>query len=568
MNKTILAQNGKTDWSLVVKQNTEPQVEFAAREFVSLFREITGSEIPVRREGENVSGSRILLGFGADVCDLGTEGIVIEIGESKIVLTGGLPRGVIYSVYTFFEDYAGCRWFASDCAHIPKKAEFTVPVLSRRAKPCFEFRDSFFKDAFDWRFAARNKLNGASCVLLEEQGGHVEYGVSFVHTFNLLVPRDEYFQSHPEYFPEINGKRVTGPHHQLCLTNPDVLAITIDKVRAAFRANPQALIASVSQDDTYPEAGNNCECASCRAIDEEEGTPMGSVLRFVNAVAEAVEDEFPDRWIDTLAYRYTRRAPKITKPRSNVLIRLCSIECCFSHTFEGCDQLVDGESRNGSFVRDMEEWRAIAPNLFVWDYVVNFDHYLLPYPNLHTLGENMRFFRRYNVRGMFSQGCYNATHGEIAELRAYVLAKLLWDPDYDVDLATGEFLSGYFGTAGAPIGAYIKELGDRAQTGNFHHSLIDAPDPGFFSPDFLARADVLFDRAEALAADQTALDRVQRYRMSVRYAKLCVEKGPKAEKKRLSDEFFADMERLGISSFIEWGDFEASRGTAEKRFGA
>jgi len=300
---------------------------------------------------------------------------------------------------------------------------------------------------------------------------------------------------------------------------------------------------------------------------------MGSVLRFVNAVAEAVEDEFPDRWIDTFAYRYTRRAPKLTKPRRNVLIRLCAVECCCTHALEGCDQIVDGVSLNGSFVRDMEEWGAIAPNLFVWHYIIDFMHCLLPFPNLYSLGENIRFFRRFNVRGVFSQGANSVAHAEMAELRAYVLAKLHWNPDYDVDLAIGEFLTGYFGVAAVPIMTYIGELSTRAQTLNYHSLLFGVPDPDLLTPDFLERADALFERAETLAADDTVLARVQRYRMGVRYAKLCLGKEPIEEKKRLSDEFFADMERFGICSIIETGEIDPDRGIemsrtlAKDRFG-
>ena len=67
---------------------------------------------------------------------------------------------------------------------------------------------------------------------------------------------------------------------------------------------------------------------------------MGTLLRFVNAVADAVAERYPDVLVDTLAYQYTRNVPKLTRPRRNVIIRLCSIECCFRHplTDETCPE--------------------------------------------------------------------------------------------------------------------------------------------------------------------------------------------------------------------------------------
>ena len=113
-----------------------------------------------------------------------------------------------------------------------------------------------------------------------------------------------------EYYALRNGKRIPT---QLCLTNPDVLKITIDNLRRKMAANPGAVYWSVSQNDNR----QYCTCPKCRAIDEREGSPSGSIIDFVNKVA----DEFPDRMISTLAYEYSR-APKNLKPGNT------SILCC------------------------------------------------------------------------------------------------------------------------------------------------------------------------------------------------------------------------------------------------
>jgi hypothetical protein len=180
---------------------------------------------------------------------------------------------------------------------------------------------------------------------------------------------------------------------------------------------------------------------------------MGSLLTFVNRIANDIKDEFPNVYVDTLAYRYTRQAPKTIKPADNVIIRLCSIECCFSHPLDdaSCEQ-------NAAFKKDIEEWSAICDNLYIWDYTTNFMYYLAPFPNLGVLRENVKFYKDHHVIGMFEQGNYQSSSGEFGELRAYLLAKLLWNPDMseeEYQRHMNEFLQDYYGAGWEHIRAYI-----------------------------------------------------------------------------------------------------------------
>ena len=152
----------------------------------------------------------------------------------------------------------------------------------------------------------------------DQHGGKVRFGSGlFVHTFNTLCPPEEFFATNPEYFSEINGGRVKD-HTQLCLTNPHVLRIVTERLLARIRQDPTAKLFSVSQNDWY----NFCTCPDCKAIDDREESHAGTMITFVNKVAEAVEKEFPELWIETLAYQYTRKPPKTLKPRRNVVPRL------------------------------------------------------------------------------------------------------------------------------------------------------------------------------------------------------------------------------------------------------
>src|SRR5262249_22287262 len=162
-----------------------------------------------------------------------------------------------------------------------------------------------------------------------------------------------------------NGVRTNG-YVQRCLSNPDVLKISIGRVQQWIKEHPDATIISVSQNDVI----KNCQCDQCKAIDDAEGSPAGSLLKFVNAVAEAIEKDHHNVCIDTLAYQYTRKPPKTIRPRKNVIVRLCSIECCFAHPLESCPS-----TQNQKFRDDIIAWEPVAPLLYVWDYTTDFGNY-------------------------------------------------------------------------------------------------------------------------------------------------------------------------------------------------
>ena len=359
-----------------------------------------------------------------------------------------------------------------------------------------------------------------------------------------------------------DGKRCTldGGRTQLCLSNPAVLEIAIESARKALRENPAARIISISQND-HPYG---CECEECRKIDLEEGSPAGTLLRFVNAIAEALEPEFPEVIFDTLAYNYTRPVPTKTKPRHNVCVRLCSIECCFAHSFETCDDdrsvlLPDGT--RSSFINDLRSWGAYHDRLYIWDYTTCFAHYPAPYPNWRVLQPNMRSFVRNHVKGVFEQACGAAKGGvDLNELRAYVISKLLWNAECDVQKHIEEFTDYYYGAAGKHIRAYIDALCDKADRDNIHAGFNDQTDSALYSKEMLDLPDSIMDRAEAaVQGDALRMWRVGKARLSVRWVRL---KNKAMLENRLdpveANAFFTDWRAYGMSRIDEWVSAETT----------
>ena len=509
----VLAQNGETNYKIVLAQDAAPPERHAAEELARFLHESTGVEFPIVTSGEEGDAFRILVGQGAHVTAvapdlnigaLGTDGLVVRTVGTDLILVGGRPRGTLYAVDDFLEDVVGCRWWSSKVSSVPRHRRLECGDLDVREVPVLEYREPFWFDGFDGDWAARNRANGNSERLDEAHGGkHIYKG--FVHTFYPLVPPGEHFAEHPEWFSEIGGER-RADGAQLCLTNPELTAFVIERVKAWLRESPDATIISVSQND----CGGRCECANCAALEAEEESPSGPLLHFVNKVAEAIEPEFPNVAVDTLAYQYTRKPPKLVRPRPNVIVRLCSIECSFS-------QPLDDEV-NQTFADDIRGWSQVSNRLYIWDYTTDFVHYLQPHPNLRVLGPNVRFFVENGVRGIFEQGAYQSYGAEFAELRAWVLAKLLWDPYQDDEALINEFLSGYYADAAGPIREYISMMHDACEESGHYLSCFSAMTAPFLNLDTLTKAERLFDEAEAaVAGDPAVLDRVRCARQATNY---------------------------------------------------
>jgi len=513
-----LAKNSITKYVITIDTRASAPEKHAAEELSELLKQATGANFPICTPAEAGKRPQLAVGFGAaraiapdlSLNGLGADGIIIKATSPNIILTGGLgaPRGTLYAVYTFLEDYVGFRWWTSSETTIPKKSSLKVrDDLNIRYVPALERRESYYVEAFEKDFAVRSKNNGFYGTD-DSRGGNLSYAGPGCHTFFVLVPPEKYFAEHPDWYSEINGVRIaTG--NQLCLTNPELLKFVISQVKQWLRDNPKAAYISLTQNDN----AGWCTCAKCKAVDDAEGGQSGTMIRFVNAVAEAIEPEFPNVAVDTFAYQYTRKAPKITKPRKNVVVRLCSIECNFAKPLD--------DKSNMSFRKDIADWSKLTDRLYIWDYVTNFAHYLQAHPNLRVIGPNVRFYVKNHVKGLFEQGDYQCVGSEFGALRSWMLGKLLWNPDSNDKALLKEFLNGYYGPAAPHINRYINLIHDTEAKSNFYMSIGAQPNAPYVAPAILDKSAKIFEQALSAVADKPEyLRRVEIAEMSVMYSRI------------------------------------------------
>ncbi|MHC4181474.1 MAG: DUF4838 domain-containing protein, partial [Planctomycetota bacterium] len=537
-------------WDIVVDEDAVPGEAYAAEEFQRHVATATGRTLPIVTgtgrpdrhvyigPGKLMHGSKP--GFAID--DFGPEDLRIVIRDGNIVIAGGRPRGTLYGVYTFLEDYLGVRFLTADHTYVPPVGQWRlVGPVDRFYHPPLEMRWSYYGEINrNPTFAARSRVNTV--------GGDPKLGGTarqrlINHSFFHQIPSSKYGKEHPEYYCLRNGRRLAqvdndARDNEPCLTHPDVLRIVTDSVLAQIKANPQAANISVSQNDN----SKNCQCPKCAAIDRREGTPMGSLLTFVNAVADAVAEKYPEAKVGTLSYWYSRKPPRTIKPRPNVQIQLCSIECCLIHPIDDPDC-----PKNVEFCRDMREWGKICEEIFIWNYNTNFHNYLLPCPNLRVIEPNVRYFVANNAKGAFMQAAGNANGAELSELRSYMISRLLWDPSRSGQRLMDEFLDLHYGPAAGPIRQFIQRTHDRAEASGRHHNCFGRlADYGLDETDAQAGLDA-FEEALSLAESDAVRARVER--ASVCAYKAALEPVWYADKKSVKPELIEKMRPLARRFF-------------------
>ncbi len=517
--------------SLAVNRKSNARIvtdtfERAASILADYLKKITGGTFPIQ------SITDIFPNLILKQCENeNPDGFCYYIYDKDIVFEAPNEQAAVYAVYDFLENICGCKYFTSTEEFIPFDGNLTVQFERQKANPVLAYREVYYRDYFDSGFAEKHKMTATSAK--DNVWGF------WCHSFSTLLPEDEYFEEHPEYFALYQGKRV-GKNAQPCLSNPDVFHIIVKNLRKHIEDKPSCRFWSVSQNDN----ASYCTCEKCQEINEREGTPMGSLLDFVNRVA----DEFPDKTISTLAYWYSRKPPKTIRPRKNVHIMLCNIEA-------NRGLPIETDERSKESKEELLAWGEICDNITLWDYCIQFRNLVSPFPNLKVIPENIRFFTNHKVKMLFSQA-NREYEGEFAALRGYLLAKCMWNPEVDAEAVIEDFCRGYYGSAASSILQYIKEITKTMEDAGGELSIFGGPldyKDTWMSESHFYRYNELMEQALAsVAGDAIVSYRVKSVAMPVWYSGIVLEYGSKEERMARIMKFASHARKQGLERVEEW----------------
>lgn len=497
----FLFKSGRTSYRIIVSTDASVTERTSAQELKEYLEQISGA----RFELSSKPGSRnIFVGYekGFAIYDEikpypdNSECFTVKKIGHDLVIYGGRERGSMYGVYRFLQKYFGIQWYTPYFTKIPTIKKYELRDLEFSEKPIIKYRFTDFFCAQDISWLAHNMMNTIS------RSTNNIYGVEAIywgcHTMGDLLPASKYFKTNPEYFAYRNFHRIE--NGQLCLSNPNVLKIMIDEVLSVIKKYPNYKIYDVSQNDNQ----RFCTCRLCTKLENEYGGHSGLMIWFVNKVAREVHKKYPDKYIGTFAYQYTRQAPTHIKPNDNVVVRLCDIECCLVHPLKSacCDE-------NKSFMKDLKDWRKLTNNLFIWDYIVNYSNYMAPFPNIQVLGPNLKTFSEYGAVEVFEEAQSGTLGNAFEELKSWVLTQLMWNPNQNTYTLVKKFVNDYYGAAGKDVLDYYNLCLSLIKP-NIHMTCFSDPSKAPFTDEFNNESYRILERALSHAENAIIYERVKK----------------------------------------------------------
>lgn len=553
---------------ILTDENASITDKYAAEKLKYYLDEITGGNIAIVTDAQ---GEDYVISVGktemstADFSASADGSYEITSTDNEIIIDGAGNKGTINGIYAFLEKFCGCHWYEAEIIIIPKNEELKIPAgIDVDYTPFFEYTETDTASGCDPEFSLANGLTGGIYKnLTAEQGGDVDYLGGSSHTLvNRYCKPSEYFDEHPEYFALQNGVRVP---QQLCLTNEKVKEIVLNEILAMLEEQhkPEATmqIVSITQEDN----NKYCTCKNCKALDDANGSQAGTMLTFVNEIAEKVKatGKYDNIVFDTFAYQYTRKAPSQVVPRDDVIIRLCSIECCFGHTLDDPDC-----KENVKFMDDLEEWSQICDRLYIWNYNLNCDESINIYANFGTLQRNTQIFYEHNVKGIYQQGVFYIAESdaEFGEMKTYLLSKLMQNPYLDYEAEMMGYLIGVYGPGGVYLKEFIDIVTDHAVTSTKHLYLEE--DSRYSLPGMMPRevsyCNELWEKAKAAAETEEQLAQILRSELCWRYwkcsnkrAEFSLFQSPYLQMKA-NKELYEDFVEMGVTRMGERPGHELS----------
>jgi len=525
----VLVEAGRPRSVILIPAGASETLRYAAKELSDYLHEVSGARVPVVAEGEHRGGIRIGVGLRlapSVIRDAKTaqnpESVLIHTDDKGVILSGGSDRGALYAVYRFLEAALGCRWLAPGGLEVvPKRKTIALKPMHLETAPAFDLRT--FKcgtDAEQMDWALKVGLNGFyAAEAAGRNGGGYYLPEEFpgCHTWYRVIPSAKHFETHPEWFALVDGKRRAGQLHgtQLCVTAPGLVDAFAKNIIRLFDRDPHLKVTSISPNDGY----GWCEYERCEALDQKlckgRTTKQGlskarpfrgdRVFWFANEVARRVAAKHPDKMLLVLAYVNYAEPPDTIRPLPNVVPWLCHYAPA-----DYAKSIADPSSEpNRQFNELLEAWAKIAPHLLFYGYVSKSMWWELPRPVTQTFAADVKHLHALGVHRYYAQSRLN--NWPLDGPLYYVLAKLMWDPKLDPQRVANDWIEHMFGRAAPEMGRFYKAVEDSVRkTGRPYSDSPTRDVPGLYVIEDLDRARDALAKAAEKADDDPSRERVAR----------------------------------------------------------
>lgn len=254
---------------------------------------------------------------------------------------------------------------------------------------------------------------------------------------------------------------------QLCFSSPDMYRQIENYILDNYgeKGNFRFVIAP---DDT-PYA---CMCPSCTALGNTEKNATPAVTALILRLAQ----RFPEQSFFTTSYLSTHQVPDKQLP-ANAGVIISAIDFPIQWT----DQESPQEKK---FAAQLEQWKNVTKNIYIWDYINNFDDYLTPFPILKIAQQRILSFKRYGASGIFLNGS-GYTYSSFDDVKTFALSALLINPELSVENLVKSYLHQEYPTSKKWLYDYYMDLENATTSGKRLglYASIQASEKSFLQPD-------------------------------------------------------------------------------------
>ncbi len=478
-----LAKNGAPAAEIIAETSSDVCLATAAGELQHWIKEISGAELPVLAVPSEAANTKIFLGAkwaGAYPKDLeklaGSDGFAVRSQGHNLYIFGANAKGAMNGIYTFLEANSDIIWPRPrpDVGAVftvnPDLAVVWGDACERPVSRLRGWGTNYGRNHDDEIWMARNRCNypnGGGGFdpgyngPRKAWGGFSEYGGG--HNLLQYVPVEKYFDSHPEFFCFQNGQwqRSQGMEHQICFTNAEMTAEFIKNALAALDKAPADIdCLNVKIEDNW----GSCECPNClKPITLPDGKVLTTAdpafrstqfFLFLNQVAEAIYQKYPKLTIGTYAYFFTAVPPAI-KPYPTIRAYFCPY-------IRNNDKFPLFAPVNSIWWNRIQGWAEVCGKVVLREYYgvgMEFPRplsevaagdlkVLMPMGVLEFTAEIQPDWNRKWFDGKVHD---NSRAWDVSMLEYWVITRLYWNPEQDVEQLRKYFLNRTFRAAAAPM---------------------------------------------------------------------------------------------------------------------
>lgn len=516
----LLAQHGRARFRIHVERHADNLTLHAAAELADYLKRISGADfLPLSNDDNTQSGPLLIVGRESQLAKqlgkeisfdaLGDDGFVIRSIGEHIVIAGATPRGTMYGVNWFLDRKLGVKWLSPDFTVVPRAPVLQFDRFHIRQIPRFSYREVLSHEGEDKVYRAHNLLNGEShgpSFLPSPPGidswNHAWMTKGSYVSFFELLPKAKYARAHPEWYA--GG--------QLAMMNPQMREAMAAAIVDRLKVLPDYRDVWFSIKDQ--DWGWDMDVASRAFADKHGAKPSAPRLDMMIDVANQVRKVLPEARFAFNAYHWSFSPPSGMTVPDHILVFPMTIQVDYSTPLN--------EGRNVQLGKDIVGWNSIADHVLIWDHITNFSGYYQPTPNIFPIGRSIQWLATLpHVQGYFAEGSWGTPNAEFASLRAWMIARLLWNPDENIASLVTEFCQHYYGPAAPAMRRYIDLMHAAIRKSGDVLAEKTQVDIAMYDLDFVVAADALFDEAEAaVIEDPVLLNHVMAARLPVDYVVL------------------------------------------------